>query len=343
MQHKKKGELSLGIIFIFSLPRSGSTLLQRMLMASEDICTVVEPWIMLPLVYSYYDKIPHSVDLAAIHGNRFVNFFIENNLEGGYGTYRNELKKMAMNLYRGACRKSCKKGNVKYFLDKTPRYYLIIPELAKIFPEAKFIFLFRNPLAVVASIVDRWLGGRLMLRSYGMDIFDGPKYLAEGYRKVKQRSLSVKYEDLVKNPKAELEKIAQYLGISLDSEKVLDFVRNSRIPKDVNSRQYCGVPLIDLSNKWKNIMNTPIRKLFLKRYINYLGSETLSEMGYKKDELLREIGLIEVTDLKLFGDLKDVMFDIAKYYMPRGVKLKIKNLLSKTDIMPQGSKDGQEK
>ena len=35
-------------IFLFSLPRSGSTLLQRVLMSHKDIASVAEPWLMLP-------------------------------------------------------------------------------------------------------------------------------------------------------------------------------------------------------------------------------------------------------------------------------------------------------
>ena len=39
-------------IFVFSLPRSGSTLLQRVLMSHNDISSVAEPWILLPQIYS---------------------------------------------------------------------------------------------------------------------------------------------------------------------------------------------------------------------------------------------------------------------------------------------------
>ena len=39
-------------IFIFSLPRAGSTLIQRVLMSNKDICSVAEPWILLPQIYA---------------------------------------------------------------------------------------------------------------------------------------------------------------------------------------------------------------------------------------------------------------------------------------------------
>ena len=38
-------------IFIVSFPRSGSTLLQRILSTSSDIATAPEPWVALPIAY----------------------------------------------------------------------------------------------------------------------------------------------------------------------------------------------------------------------------------------------------------------------------------------------------
>ena len=39
-------------LFIFSLPRSGSTMLQRVLAADSQISSVAEPWVLLPFVYA---------------------------------------------------------------------------------------------------------------------------------------------------------------------------------------------------------------------------------------------------------------------------------------------------
>jgi hypothetical protein len=41
-------------------------------------------------------------------------------------------------------------GEARYFLDKTPRYHYVVDDLFRVFPEAKTIFLWRNPLAIVA-------------------------------------------------------------------------------------------------------------------------------------------------------------------------------------------------
>ena len=42
-------------LFILSLPRSGSTLLQRVLANHPDVATTPEPWVLLPMVYGHTD------------------------------------------------------------------------------------------------------------------------------------------------------------------------------------------------------------------------------------------------------------------------------------------------
>ena len=125
-------------IFLFSLPRSGSTLLQRLLAGHPDIMTVSEPWLLLPFCYAVkpeglFSEYNHGWAAKAL--NEFILGLPNQELD-----YYKVLNRFALALYGGA-----NKNNALYFLDKTPRYYLIIPQIVEIFPEAKFIFLFRNP------------------------------------------------------------------------------------------------------------------------------------------------------------------------------------------------------
>ena len=48
------------------------------------------------------------------------------------------------------------KANKNVFVDKTPRYYLIIDFIASLFPEAKIIFLTRNPFDIAVSYRNTW-------------------------------------------------------------------------------------------------------------------------------------------------------------------------------------------
>ncbi len=308
-------------IFIFSLPRSGSTLLQRILIQSKEICSVVEPWILLPMVYSYKDR-PTFLDPSIESKSNFVKYFIENNLPNKYKDYRKEINKMVTSLYEKACRNS----DGKYFLDKTPRYYLIIPEIAKIFPDAKFIFLFRNPVSIASSIIDRWLNNKLRFGNYRMDIKRGPKFLVEGHEKIKDKSISVKYEDLISNPGEEIKKIFDYLDLKVDIGKIMNSVETSYIPGDVNKSQYYGKPILDYSKKWKKVINTPVRKRFMKSYLRGLGDPVLKKMGYNIDKIIKEIRENKNKKINILTDIFDIIIDNLKFYTPEEIKTKFKNI-----------------
>ena len=58
-------------VFLFSLPRSGSTLVQRLIAGHPQVATTSEPWILLPLLYTVrrpgaYTEYGHCVVFRAI-------------------------------------------------------------------------------------------------------------------------------------------------------------------------------------------------------------------------------------------------------------------------------------
>jgi hypothetical protein len=121
-------------IFLFSLPRSGSTLTQRILATHHAVETVSEPWILLPFLYSrvregVYAEYGHRVAFEAIE-----DFCSE--LPGGSEAYLGEIKELALRLYRLRA-----KAGTQYFLDKTPRYHVISAEIVRLFDDARFVFL----------------------------------------------------------------------------------------------------------------------------------------------------------------------------------------------------------
>ncbi len=193
-----------GLIFIFSLPRSGSTLLQRMFMAQPKIHSVSEPWLLLPFAY----MVPGKQGVQAPYDHRLaldgIDDFVKN-LPKGMDDYHKEIALFARSVYN----KLCPEDDV-YFLEKTPRYYLIIPFIEKIFPDAKFIFLFRNPLSTMASMINTWGDGELgnLFRSY-IDLYEGPECLTEAWKKIQHKSVRVSYEMLVTQPERVMQTLSE--------------------------------------------------------------------------------------------------------------------------------------
>ncbi len=133
-------------VFLISLPRCGSTLLQRILMGHSKISSIAEPWLLLPFIYTC--KSTGIISAYSHQATRIGITDVINNLPNKQKDYYKFVSDFAYNIYNSLS----KPGSV-YFLDKTPRYSLIIPEIAEIFPEAKFIFLFRNPVQIFASML----------------------------------------------------------------------------------------------------------------------------------------------------------------------------------------------
>ena len=88
-------------IFIFSITRSGSTLVQRIVAAHEGVATVSEPWLLLPLLYTLRSQgvvaeYSHNMALSAIED------FCKELPEGTESDYRRELHDFVLWLYEKA-------------------------------------------------------------------------------------------------------------------------------------------------------------------------------------------------------------------------------------------------
>lgn len=273
-------------IFIFSLPRSGSTLLQKMLASHSEINTTNEPWVLLPLLYPLKNKDEKGMlEYHYEYYQQAIKVFIDQ-LPDKKDDYCRGVNCFVSSLYEKVGSKDC-----LYFLDKTPRYYLIIPEITRTFPDAKFIFLFRNPLAVLSSICNTWHGGTFELDDYNkMDLNVGPAKLCEGYGLIKDKAIEVRYESLVKNPEREIEKVCRYLDVEFEGEMVKSF---ANIPLSGN----LGDPKIndhdavhtDSVSAWKHFFNSPLRIKAAKKYLDSIPEQTLKTMGYGRDALLQEL------------------------------------------------------
>lgn len=297
-------------IFIFSLPRSGSTLLQRTLMSHKEIVSISEPWILLPQVYSFKTE-GHISEYSSLLASKGVNDLI-NNLPNKKLDYYQSLRKFINDLHVKLA-----KNNETYFLDKTPRYYLIIQEIREIFPDAKFIFLFRSPEQIYSSMINTWSNNKLkpFLGSY-YDLTEGYEKLSNGYLKYKNESISLKYENFILNPEAELKRIMDYLDLEFDPEIIQRFSKQETggsLGDPIGVLKYNTINNHGL-NKWKYNLNTIFRKRIAMHLINKISEEALSVQSYNKIQIL--ISLKSLKSKITFKDLRDV-YDYSSNYFIR--------------------------
>lgn len=274
-------------LFLLSLPRSGSTLVQRVLAAHDAIATAPEPWLLLPLVYATHEGGTYA-EYGEVPAARAIREFAER-LPNGSHDYDEEVRAFVLRLYGKASG-----GGTTYFLDKTPRYHFVVDDILRIFPNGRFVFLWRNPLAVVASIVETWAGGAWSIGRWRADLFDGLARLVAAYEANSRRAHAVRFEALVAEPDAAWPPVFAYLDIPFDPS-----LTRAIPPADVGARMgdktvpsaYDGLSTEPL-DKWKRSITSQLRVDWCRRYLRWIGEHRLAVMGYDLGELLASLDAV---------------------------------------------------
>jgi hypothetical protein len=222
-------------VFIIAAPRSGSTLLFETLAQSHSICTLGGE--------------AHGAIEGAQPSLRPGSSGVDSNrLERQHAT-----PEVIRRLHEEfSAQRRPPPGAVGVdparlrFLEKTPKNALRIPFLDAAFPDAQFIFLWREPRANIASIIEAWKAGRwvtyrglderaeawsLLLPPDWRAIRDAPlpeiaAFQWESANRIALDDLeridsgrwtTVTYEDLVANPRAVIERLTKFLGLNFDA------------------------------------------------------------------------------------------------------------------------------
>jgi hypothetical protein len=314
--------VSVQPIFIFSLPRSGSTLLQRVLAAHPHIATASEPWILLPFVYAtrrqgIYTDYEQRLSVGALE-----DFFKA--MPGGKSAYLTELKAFCLELYDRASPEGS-----HYFLDKTPRYHLIVDEIIQTFPEAKFIFLWRNPLAVAGSLLETFAHSKWNLHYYKVDLYKGLDNLIRAAARYKDQAFTVRYEDFVQQPDHHARAIFKYLDIDYETTILQKFSQVNLEGKrgdPTGVKKYKSISSASL-DKWRTTLANPLRKQWAKQYLVWIGRKRLDAMGYSLTELQRELASVSPTSRHLLSDCAQMSYGIFRNIVePRILMNKLKQL-----------------
>ena len=194
-------------------------------------------------------------------------------------------------MYTYLYQKALVDSGKKYFLDKTPRYYFVISELYRTFPQARFIILLRNPLAVLCSVLKTWMkDDRLWLfylSKFRHDLVRAPDLLLEGKGVVGKQGIVVHYEHLVKNPEDVVCQICHKLNIRF-YPKILEYrgpdISHWRLGDQEGVYRHArAVP--EKADQWVvELRDAQVWRL-ANDYLKLLGEECLEKMGYRFKDL----------------------------------------------------------
>jgi len=220
-------------IFIVAAPRSGSTLLFETLAASERLVTVGgEAHWLIEGIESL------RVGAPGIESNRLTADSCSPQLAA-------RIRTLLAERWVDHEGRRVRALDGRYFLEKTPKNALRIPFFNGIFPDARFIFLWRDPRENLSSIMEAWRSGRWKTYN-GLEGFDGPwsLILPPGWRAQNGRALEeiaafqweatnrivledlgalpqhrwtvVDYAQMIAQPRETVGRLFEFLGIGMD-------------------------------------------------------------------------------------------------------------------------------
>jgi hypothetical protein len=292
-------------IFLFSISRSGSTLVQRIIAAHKGVATVSEPWLLLPYAYASRRRgidaeYPHAVMVDAIE-----DFCQE--LPGGDDEYRREVHDHVMRLYNKVAG-----HEARYFLDKSP-YYHVSEEVIRLFPEGKFVFLWRNPLGIAASSMSTWQD-KWRPTMFRQELFVGLPRLVASYEANRTRAHSMRFEDLISGEEKHWRELMEYLEIPFETAALEEFSQvklNGRMGDPTGTKRYSALSTEPI-DKWKREFSNPLRKEWCRRYLRYLGDHRLAAIGYDGRQLLEELESQPTSTEDLLPDIGRMIKDVWK-------------------------------
>jgi hypothetical protein len=209
-------------------------------------------------------------------------------------------------LYQQACSSA---GKTR-FLDKTPRYYLILDELYRLFPQAKFVILFRHPLAVLNSVLETWVKETwILLGRYRSDLLVAPPRLLKAVVQHQTSTFSTSYEKLVSQPEQTVASIFDFLGLTF-APSYLNYGQSAR-PEgklgDQNRVNNYNQPVSERMNRWIQLGDRAQTRHFALAYLSALGDRLVGQMGYSAKEARHLLRTKPLTDQSFEIDWDNLM------------------------------------
>lgn len=278
------------LIFLICPQRSGSTMLQRMLQSHSRIQGLPEPHVLPPLRFLGYYAQPDKADYDIVNCGLAIREFV-GNLPGGEADYLDALRAYVLHLYDRA--RAIGGPRMRYFLDKTPMNALHWRFVVKLFPEARYIVLTRNPVAVLDSMARTFYDGdyaTLLAEDATTAAYMEQIALLLSERPVDL--LHVTYEQLVADPHAQASRIMAYLGLEMEAA-VVEYGRSTHVsgsmgdPVTVDRRDR---PDPALAERWAaELAADGAKREAAARFVANLPREQVEALGYRKEQLLEPV------------------------------------------------------
>jgi len=239
-------------IFIFGMPRSGTTLVDRILSSHPDVQSAGELFnfpaalneVVAQGAFNGLDDRPlRDIDIASVDWNRLGE------------AYLSSTRPLT--------------GERPRFTDKLPHNFLHAGFIARALPNAKLVLLRRNPLDTCLGNFRVLFGPESPWFDYSYDLLDIGRYyilfdaiMAHWKRVFPDRILEVQYESLVEDQEAATRRLLEFCGLSWD-EACMRFESNAAPVSTASAAQVRRPVYRDALQRWKHYdaQLAPLREL----------------------------------------------------------------------------------
>ncbi len=237
-------------VFLVGFPRSGTTLLEQILLAHPKVTSLEEE--------QTFDRACRDLILAPDGLERLANLSEKEALRYRK-TYWRDVKKLGAQIPEGGL-----------LVDKQPLDTILLPLIAKIFPDAKILFALRDPRDVVLSCFQqRFDINQAMFQFLDLQTaasyYDQVMTLGRAARLIYPLHLhEVRYDAIVADLEAEARAVIKFLGLEW-TDDVLEY-RSQITQRAINTPSVSQVvqPIYtSATGKWRNYDNhmAPVRHL----------------------------------------------------------------------------------
>ncbi len=271
------------LIFVIGPPRSGSTLLMRMLSSHSQIYSRAEPHLLTPLAhlgfYDAVDKAPFDHLQAQQSAREFVA-----DLPRGEADYLDACRAYTDVLY-GRMLEARGKGKA-FFLDKTPANALVLPFLAKLYPHARYVVLTRHPAAIWSSYANSFFDGDYVAaRKFNPILNRYVPAMARFLREQPVPIVRVAYEDLVQRPEEEMRRVFEFLSVPFEAGAI-DYGSHEHEAKGLGDPLGVGRhsrPVTDSVEKWAHeLAGDPAKLAIVRDMVGRLDDADLETWGFPR-------------------------------------------------------------
>ena len=215
--------------FIVGSGRSGTTLLRRILVATEQIAIPPESWVLTQVVSAHQanprlgwnDLVLHCI-ASFEYGSGFGSLEIDYRTTVGrlldLPPDEHSVTRIVDAVYRAAAAASGM-TNMRWG-DKTPMYVLHMDMISELFVDVKFIHMVRDPVDTVASMLS--MGKKYTVASAALRWCEALDCFERYAARHRERCLTLWYQDLVAAPESEAQRVARFLGITIDTEALVN-------------------------------------------------------------------------------------------------------------------------